>query len=69
MHQFLKEEEQVQLQLLEKEERENLKKLRDSEIELTQQIRNLSKMIGQIESMCQNLIKESVEVRILGKLI
>ncbi|XP_015984823.2 probable E3 ubiquitin-protein ligase TRIML1 [Rousettus aegyptiacus] len=61
MHQFLKEEEQVQLQLLEKEERENLKKLRDSEIELTQQIRNLSKMIGQIESMCQNLIKESVE--------
>lgn len=59
----------MQLQLLEKEERENLKKLRDSEIELTQQIRNLSKMIGQIESMCQNLIKESVEVRILGKLI
>lgn len=69
MHQFLKEEEQLQLQLLEKEERENLKKLRDSEIKLTQQVRSLSKMIGQIESTCQNSIIESFEVRILGKLM
>ncbi|KAJ8777728.1 hypothetical protein J1605_001187 [Eschrichtius robustus] len=61
MHQFLKEEEQLQLQLLEMEERENLKKLRDNEIKLTQQIRSLSKTIGQIESMCQNLIIESFE--------
>lgn len=69
MHQFLKEEEQLQLQLLEKEERENLKKLRDSEIKLTQQVRSLSKMIGKIESTCQNSIIESFEVRILGKLM
>ncbi|XP_036106507.1 probable E3 ubiquitin-protein ligase TRIML1 [Molossus molossus] len=61
MQQFLKEEEQLRLQLLDKEERENLKKLRDSEIRLTQQIRGLSKMIGQIESMCQNLIIASSE--------
>ncbi|XP_021574403.1 probable E3 ubiquitin-protein ligase TRIML1 [Carlito syrichta] len=54
MHQFLKEEEQLQLQLLEKEERENMKKLRNNEIQLTQQIRSLSKMIGQIESTWQN---------------
>uniref|UniRef100_A0A8C0I7C2 Tripartite motif family like 1 n=1 Tax=Balaenoptera musculus TaxID=9771 RepID=A0A8C0I7C2_BALMU len=59
--QFLKEEEQLQLQLLEMEERENLKKLRDNEIKLTQQIRSLSKTIGQIESMCQNSIIESFE--------
>nr|XP_012420533.1 PREDICTED: probable E3 ubiquitin-protein ligase TRIML1 [Odobenus rosmarus divergens] len=61
MHQFLKEEEQQQLQLLEKEERENMKKLRDNEIKLTQQIRSLSKMIEQIESTCQNSIIESFE--------
>ncbi|XP_035942213.1 putative E3 ubiquitin-protein ligase TRIML1 [Halichoerus grypus] len=61
MHQFLKEEEQLQLQLLEKEERENMKKLRDNEIELTQQIRSLSKMIEQIESTCQSSIIESFE--------
>ena len=67
MHQFLKEEEQLQLQLLEKEERENMKKLRDNEIKLTQQIRSLSKMIEQIESTCQSSIIESFEVRILGK--
>nr|XP_055171652.1 probable E3 ubiquitin-protein ligase TRIML1 [Nyctereutes procyonoides] len=61
MHQFLKEEEQLQLQLLEKEERENMKKLRDNEIKLTQQIRSLSKMIEQIESTCQRSIIESFE--------
>ncbi|XP_004597898.2 probable E3 ubiquitin-protein ligase TRIML1 [Ochotona princeps] len=61
MQQFLKEEEQLQLQLLEKEERENVKKLRDSEIQLTQQIRSLSKMIGQIESAFQNSTIESFE--------
>ncbi|XP_077629415.1 putative E3 ubiquitin-protein ligase TRIML1 isoform X1 [Crocuta crocuta] len=61
MHQFLKEDEQLQLQLLEKEERENMKKLRDNEIKLTQQIRSLSKMIEQIESTCQNSILESFE--------
>ncbi|XP_022259878.1 probable E3 ubiquitin-protein ligase TRIML1 isoform X3 [Canis lupus baileyi] len=61
MHQFLKEEEQLQLQLLEKEERENMKKLRDNEIKLTQQIRSLSKMIEQIESTCQSSIIESFE--------
>ncbi|XP_041609343.1 probable E3 ubiquitin-protein ligase TRIML1 [Vulpes lagopus] len=61
MHQFLKEEEQLQLQLLEKEERENMKKLRDNEIKLTQQIRSLSKMIEQIESTCQSSITESFE--------
>ncbi|KAF5922415.1 hypothetical protein HPG69_009458 [Diceros bicornis minor] len=62
MHQFLKEEEQLQLQLLEKEERQNMKKLQDNEIKLTQQIRSLSKMIEQIESTCQNSIIESFEV-------
>ncbi|XP_006149732.1 probable E3 ubiquitin-protein ligase TRIML1 [Tupaia chinensis] len=61
MHQFLKEEEQLQLQLLDKEERQNMKKLRDNETQLTQQIRSLSKMIGQIESTCQNSISESFE--------
>ncbi|XP_070263472.1 probable E3 ubiquitin-protein ligase TRIML1 [Myotis yumanensis] len=61
MHQFLKEEEQLHLQLLEKEERENLKKLRDNEIKLIQQVRGLSKMIGQIESMCQNSNIASLE--------
>ncbi|XP_047575721.1 probable E3 ubiquitin-protein ligase TRIML1 isoform X1 [Lutra lutra] len=61
MHQFLKEEEQLQLQLLEKEERENMKKLRDNEIKLAQQIRSLSKMIEQIESTCLNSIIESFE--------
>ncbi|XP_022354741.1 probable E3 ubiquitin-protein ligase TRIML1 [Enhydra lutris kenyoni] len=61
MHQFLKEEEQLQLQLLEKEERENMKKLRDNEIKLTQQTRSLSKMIEQIESTCLNSIIESFE--------
>uniref|UniRef100_A0A8C6R9Y7 Tripartite motif family-like 1 n=2 Tax=Nannospalax galili TaxID=1026970 RepID=A0A8C6R9Y7_NANGA len=61
MHQFLKEEEQQQLQLLEKEERENMKKLRENEIQLTQQVRRLSKMIGHIESTCQNLTLESFE--------
>ncbi|XP_053072310.1 probable E3 ubiquitin-protein ligase TRIML1 isoform X2 [Acinonyx jubatus] len=61
MHQFLKEEEQLQLQLLEKEERENMKKLRDNEIKLTQQIRSLSKMIEQIESTCQRSTLESFE--------
>lgn len=64
MQQFLREEEQLQLQLLEKEERENVKKLRDSEIQLTQQIRSLSKMIGQIESAFQNSTIESFEVRL-----
>lgn len=68
MHQFLKEEEQLQLQLLEKEERENMKKLRDNEIKLTQQTRSLSKMIEQIESTCLNSIIESFEVRMLGKI-
>ncbi|XP_042790278.1 putative E3 ubiquitin-protein ligase TRIML1 isoform X3 [Panthera onca] len=61
MRQFLKEEEQLQLQLLEKEERENMKKLRDNEIKLTQQIRSLSKMIEQIESTCQRSTLESFE--------
>ncbi|XP_037380616.1 probable E3 ubiquitin-protein ligase TRIML1 isoform X1 [Talpa occidentalis] len=61
MHQFLKEEEQIQLRLLEKEERENLKKLRDNELKLTQQIRSLTKLIEQIESTCQNAIVESLE--------
>ncbi|XP_004682549.1 PREDICTED: probable E3 ubiquitin-protein ligase TRIML1 [Condylura cristata] len=61
MHQFLKEEEQIQLQLLEKEERENMKKLRDNELKLTQQIRSLTKLIEQIESTCQNSIVESLE--------
>lgn len=67
MHQFLKEEEQLQLQLLETEERENLRRLRDHEIKLTQRIQSLSKTIGQIESMCQNSIIESFEVRTLEK--
>uniref|UniRef100_A0A8C3WTI8 Tripartite motif family like 1 n=1 Tax=Catagonus wagneri TaxID=51154 RepID=A0A8C3WTI8_9CETA len=61
MHQFLKEEEQLQLQLLEMEERENLKKLRDNEIKLTQQMRSLSKAIGQIESTCQDSTVETFE--------
>ncbi|XP_008584879.1 PREDICTED: probable E3 ubiquitin-protein ligase TRIML1 [Galeopterus variegatus] len=61
MHQFLKEEEQLQLQLLDKEEKENMRKLRDNEIQLTQRIRRLSKMIVQIESTCQNPILESLE--------
>nr|XP_021503289.1 probable E3 ubiquitin-protein ligase TRIML1 isoform X1 [Meriones unguiculatus] len=61
MHQFLKEEEQLQLQLLEKEEKENMKKLRTNEIHLTQQVRRLSKMIGRIESTCQNLTLDSFE--------
>ncbi|XP_077000757.1 putative E3 ubiquitin-protein ligase TRIML1 isoform X1 [Tamandua tetradactyla] len=61
MYQFLKEEEHLQLQLLEKEERDNLKKLRDNEIQLTQQIRSIRKMIEQIESKCQNSIIESFE--------
>ncbi|XP_021075436.1 probable E3 ubiquitin-protein ligase TRIML1 isoform X2 [Mus pahari] len=61
MHQFLKEEEQLQIQLLEKEEKGNMKKLRENEIHLTQQIRRLSKMIGRIESTCQNLTLESFE--------
>ncbi|XP_001489779.3 probable E3 ubiquitin-protein ligase TRIML1 [Equus caballus] len=61
MHQFLKEEEHLQLQLLEKEERGNMKKLRDNEIQLTQQLRSLSKMIQRIESVCQNPIIESFE--------
>ncbi|XP_006882327.1 PREDICTED: probable E3 ubiquitin-protein ligase TRIML1 [Elephantulus edwardii] len=61
MYQFLKEEEQLQLQLLDQEERENLKKLRNNEIHLTQQIRSLSKVIYQIESICQNSSKESLE--------
>lgn len=63
MHQFLKEEEQLQLQLLDKEEKENVKKLRENEIHLTQQVRRLSKMIGRMESTCQNLTLESFEVR------
>ncbi|XP_048186708.1 probable E3 ubiquitin-protein ligase TRIML1 [Perognathus longimembris pacificus] len=61
MHQFLKEEEQLQLQLLEKKEKENMKKLKDNEIQLTQQVRKLSKMIGHIESTCQNSTLESFE--------
>ncbi|XP_006198069.2 probable E3 ubiquitin-protein ligase TRIML1 isoform X1 [Vicugna pacos] len=61
MHQFLKEEEQLQLQLLEMEERDNLKKLRDNEIKLTQQMRSLSKMIEQTESACKNSTIESFE--------
>ncbi|XP_006509485.1 probable E3 ubiquitin-protein ligase TRIML1 isoform X4 [Mus musculus] len=61
MHQFLKEEEQLQLQLLEREEKANMKKLRENEIQLTQQIRRLGKMIGRIESTCQNLTLESFE--------
>ncbi|XP_031195479.1 probable E3 ubiquitin-protein ligase TRIML1 isoform X3 [Mastomys coucha] len=61
MHQFLKEEEQLQLQLLEKEEKGNMKKLRENEIQLTQQICRLSKMIGRIESTYQNLTLESFE--------
>lgn len=69
MHQLLKEEEQLQLLLLEEEERENLKKLRDSEIVLTQQLRSLSKMIGQMESTCHNSISKSFEVRLPEKLI
>lgn len=68
MYQFLKEEEQLQLQLLEKKERENLKSLRDNKIKLTQQIRSLRKMIGQIETF-QNSIIESFEVRILRTLM
>ncbi|XP_032775368.1 probable E3 ubiquitin-protein ligase TRIML1 [Rattus rattus] len=61
MHQFLKEEEQLQLQLLEKEEKENVKKLRENEIHLTQQVRRINKMIGRIESIYQNLTLESFE--------
>ncbi|XP_017718019.1 PREDICTED: probable E3 ubiquitin-protein ligase TRIML1 isoform X1 [Rhinopithecus bieti] len=61
MHQFLKEEEQLQLQLLEQEERENMRKLRNNEIKLTQQIRGLSKMIGQMESSSQSSALESLE--------
>ncbi|XP_066093431.1 probable E3 ubiquitin-protein ligase TRIML1 [Saccopteryx bilineata] len=61
MHQFLKEEEQLHLQLLEKEERENLRKLRENEIKLTQQVRGLGKMIVQIESMCRNSMLESFQ--------
>ncbi|XP_003792812.1 probable E3 ubiquitin-protein ligase TRIML1 [Otolemur garnettii] len=61
MHQFLKEEEQVHLQLLEKEEKENMRKLRSSEIQLTQQVRSLNKMIAQIENTCQTSILESLE--------
>uniref|UniRef100_A0A2K6BU88 RING-type E3 ubiquitin transferase n=1 Tax=Macaca nemestrina TaxID=9545 RepID=A0A2K6BU88_MACNE len=64
MHQFLKEEEQLQLQLLEQEERENMRKLRNNEIKLTQQIRGLSKMIGQMESSSQSSALESLEVRV-----
>lgn len=64
MHQFLKEEEQLHFQLLDKEERQNLKKLRDNEIKLTQQIRGLGKMMGQIQSMGQSSIVASFEVRI-----
>ncbi|KAG8512561.1 putative E3 ubiquitin-protein ligase TRIML1 [Galemys pyrenaicus] len=61
MHQFLKEEEQIQLHLLEKEERENMKKLRDNELKLTQQVRSLTKLIEQIESTCQNSTVDSLE--------
>ncbi|XP_021525801.2 probable E3 ubiquitin-protein ligase TRIML1 [Aotus nancymaae] len=61
MHQFLKEEEQLQLQLLEQEERENMQKLRSNETRLTQQIRSLSKMIGQIESKSQSSALETLE--------
>uniref|UniRef100_F6Z922 Tripartite motif-containing protein 5 n=2 Tax=Callithrix jacchus TaxID=9483 RepID=F6Z922_CALJA len=61
MHQFLKEEEQLQLQLLEQEEGENLRKLRSSETRLTQQIRDLSKVIGQIESKRQSSALETLE--------
>ncbi|KFO35144.1 Putative E3 ubiquitin-protein ligase TRIML1 [Fukomys damarensis] len=64
MHQFLKEEEQLQLQLLDKEERENLKKLRENEVKLTQQVRPLTKMIGQIECMYQNSNLDSFEERL-----
>ncbi|XP_032154487.1 probable E3 ubiquitin-protein ligase TRIML1 [Sapajus apella] len=61
MHQFLKEEEQLQLQLLEQEERENMQKLKSNETRLTQQIRSLSKMIGQIESKSQSSALETLE--------
>nr|XP_003933866.2 LOW QUALITY PROTEIN: probable E3 ubiquitin-protein ligase TRIML1 [Saimiri boliviensis boliviensis] len=61
MHQFLKEEEQLQLQLLEQEERENMRKLSSNETRLTQQIRSLSKMIGQIESKSQSSALETLE--------
>ncbi|XP_054421780.1 probable E3 ubiquitin-protein ligase TRIML1 [Pteronotus mesoamericanus] len=64
MHQFLKEEEQLHLQLLDKEERENLKRLRDNEIKLTQQIRGLGKMMDQVEATCQSsIIASSEEVK------
>ncbi|KAM5264304.1 putative E3 ubiquitin-protein ligase TRIML1 [Ctenodactylus gundi] len=61
MHQFLKEEEQFQLQILDKEERENVRKLRENETKLTQQVRHLSKMIAQIESTCQSSTLDSFE--------
>ncbi|XP_004610455.1 probable E3 ubiquitin-protein ligase TRIML1 [Sorex araneus] len=61
MHEFLKEEEELQLQLLEKVERENIKKLRENEIKLTQQIRCLNKMVEHVENMCQNSTLESFE--------
>ncbi|XP_016064484.1 PREDICTED: probable E3 ubiquitin-protein ligase TRIML1 [Miniopterus natalensis] len=61
MNQFLKEEEQLHLQLLEKEERENLKKLRDSEIKLTQQVRGLNKVIAQMEALCRGSVSVSPE--------
>lgn len=69
MHQFLKEEEQLQLQLLERVERENIKKLRENELKLTQQIRNLSKMVEHIEIACQSSIVETFEVRVAEILI
>lgn len=56
MHQFLKEEQQ--LQLLDKEEKQ-----RENEIHLTQQVSRLSKTIGRMESTCPNLTLESFEVR------
>ncbi|KAL0593685.1 putative E3 ubiquitin-protein ligase TRIML1 [Plecturocebus cupreus] len=61
MQQFLKKEEQLQLQLLEQEERENTQKLRGNEIRLTQQIRSLSKMIRRMESRSQSSALETLE--------
>ncbi|XP_044537596.1 probable E3 ubiquitin-protein ligase TRIML1 [Gracilinanus agilis] len=59
MHQFLLEEENLQLQRLDQESRDNLDKLEENKAKLSQQIQKLQQMILEIE---ENLDKEALEM-------
>ena len=63
IHLFLREEEQLHLEALEKEAKETLQQLRESEFRMTQQKESLKEMYRELTEVCHKPDVELLQVR------